>query len=220
MKHLKRIIGVLSFLLLIKIISLTTIADEIYLDNYLRFYLRKDLHGDVLVINLVASGEKLVLKNPITLRSPYFNEVYGQYGQLGECKPIIESANHEALCAFEREVACMVFSRDGVVLFVPQESCMQWDSTRGYAAIMQQSDIISWAGIELQKKAFERKLDERGAHVWSLPLLKDKYLKKRIFWQSEETWRYALSFFKEAPPSEAKCGPWRLFSIFGECHGW
>ncbi len=138
------------------------------------------MSGDVMVLEIVSNKGKLILKNPILLKEPYFEEIRDQYG-ITECKPLVKSryAEEKEPSWFDREFGSMktynlghlIISQNNIALLIPSSDYyMQWEGTRGYAAYMENTDIVIWLKNATGITKSDLHLEKHQALVWDFPL--------------------------------------------------
>ena len=193
--------------------------------NPIRPFLRSSMTGDILILSVIQRDGALVLQKAITLSSPYFEKIPQPYEEF-YYQPIIKSKCLEQgkPRIFDLEIGHLVISQNNNVLFIPLEVldnvALQWKNTRGYAAYMENSDLDTWISKELASSPRSLKMDKYGTLIWEFPLLKEKYTRMNIFWDSQSTREFAVAFFNNLSSEQAGAASWKLYSKFGVCHGW
>ena len=187
-----------------------------------RYFFRKEMSGDIMLLQVKKNKGRIELQCPVILLEPYFETILMPFDQI-DYKEIIKSRvrpNREN-GFFEQDLGYMIFSTNNIVVFIPANSeVTQWPNVRGYAAYMENSDIAVW--LEKEKKQGNSVISHcpPQALVWFFPLLKSKYKKLDVYWESEETKEFCMLFFGQMESSYSEMISWKLFSQFGELYGW
>ena len=183
-------------------------------------FIRAEMSGDIMLIQVKEIKGRIELQCPVILQEPYFETILMPFDQI-DYKEIIKSRlrTSRGNGFFEQDLGYMIFSTNNIVLFIPANGTItQWPNIRGYAAYMENSDINVWLGRE--KGHSDLNLDKYQALVWNFPLLKSKYANLNVYWESEETKDFCMSFFRQMALSHSEMISWKLYSQFGELYGW
>ena len=219
LRKICRVVGLICFL------ATHLVADDTNL-KMIRSFLREELSGDIMILNLIHARNRIILQNPIVLQEPYFEAIPKQFGD-PDYKEMIKS--RARACRepgwLEQDIGYVVFDSDSHVIFVPsnnfyQNDIVKWRNTRGYAAYMEKSDVFFWVEKEAEKDESTLRLDKHQALMWDFPLLKGKYLQMDIYWESAGTRDYAMAFFRTMARPRVEEVAWRLYSREGILYGW
>lgn len=206
-------------------LTICSLADDVNQELMdIKPFLNLNISGDIMILKLVYCENRIILQNPIILQEPYFEGEPNQYGIIDYKIKIKSCLSTEGKSFFsERNLGYMVFSVNNLALFIPANNfshndITQWHGIRGYAAYMEKSDVVFWT----EKEANNSTLRLRKHHtlVWSFPFLKSKYNAINVYWKSEKTKSYAMSFFRNITHNGTEIVSWRLFSKKGELYGW